>query len=226
MSEDMNLVHDYISSMHVVSINAGAAKPVAYRTASEPLTASEKHPVEGGTWIGADGVEGDDSGDRRNHHDEWMKVYAYSLEDYSYWSAELRAPVGPGQFSENLTTSGVDLNAALVGEVWRIGGALLQISHVRIPCQTFKGWMGASGYDETAWVKRFTAVARPGPYFRVLEEGEVKAGDLITVEARPSHDVTVEVLFRALTTDRSLLPRLAQVEGLKPWIYDDVRKAL
>jgi len=69
-------------------------------------------------------------------------------------------------------------------------------------------------------------VARPGPYFRVLEEGEVKAGDLITVEARPSHDVTVEVLFRALTADRSLLPRLAQVEGLKPWIYDDVRKAL
>jgi len=212
--------------MQVVSINVGEAKPVAYRTAGEPRTASEKLPVEGGAWIGADGVAGDDSGDRRNHHDAWMKVYAYSLEDYDYWSSELGAPVGPGQFSENLTTSGVDLNAALIGEVWRVGGALLQISHVRIPCQTFKGWMGASGYDQTAWVKRFTAAARPGPYFRVLEEGEVKAGDRITVQARPTHDVTVAELFRALTTERSLLPRLAHVDGLKPWIYDEVREAL
>lgn len=212
--------------MQVVSINVGEAKPVAYRTSSLPITASEKLPVEGFAWIGDDGVEGDDSGDRSVHHDAWMKVYAYSLEDYDYWSAELGAPVGPGQFSENLTTSGVDLNAALVGEVWSVGGALLQISHVRIPCQTFKGWMGASGYDETAWVKRFTAAGRPGPYFRVLEEGEVRVGDHITVVERPSHDVTVSELFRALTTDRSLLPRLAQVEGLKPWIYDDVRQAL
>ena len=210
----------------MVSINAGEAKAVSYRTASAPRTASEKLPVEGRVWIGADGVEGDDSGDRRVHHDAWMKVYAYSLEDYDYWSAELGAPVGPGQFSENLTTSGVDLNAALIGEVWRVGGALLQISHVRIPCQTFKGWMGASGYDERAWLKKFTAAARPGPYFRVLEEGEVGAGDVITVEERPAHDVTVVDLFKALTTDRSVLPRLAQVEGLKPWIYDDVREAV
>lgn len=218
--------HDYSRSMQVVSINAGAAKPVAYRTAGEPSTASEKLPIDGVAWIGADGVVGDDSGDRRNHHDAWMKVYAYSLEDYKYWSSELEAPVRPGQFSENLTTSGVDLNAALVGEVWRVGDALLQISHVRIPCQTFKGWMGASGYDETAWVKRFTAAARPGPYLRILQEGEVEAGDLITVVERPAHDVTVAELFRALTTERSLLPRLAQVEGLKPWIYEEVRKAL
>ena len=225
-SERARHLHEYSPSMHVVSINVGKAKQVTYRTSSVPLTASEKRPVEGAAWIGADGVEGDDSGDRRVHHDDWMKVYAYSLEDYSYWSSELGAPVGPGQFSENLTTSGVDLNAALVGEVWRVGGALLQISHVRIPCQTFKGWMGASGYDETAWVKRFTAAGRPGPYFRVMEEGEVRAGDAITVEARPSHDVTVAELFRALTTERSLLPRLAQVDGLKPWIYDEVREAL
>ncbi len=211
--------------MEVVSINVGQAKPVTYRTSSKPVTASEKLPVDGAAWIGEDGVVGDDSGDRSVHHDDWMKVYAYSLEDYGFWSAELGAPLGPGQFSENLTTSGVDLNAALVGEVWRIGAALLQISHVRIPCQTFKGWMGASGYDETAWVKRFTAAGRPGPYFRVLEEGEVRAGDPITVDTRPNHDVTVAVLFRALTTERSLLPRLAQVDGLKPWIYDEVRAA-
>ena len=211
--------------MRVVSVNAGRAKPVAYRTASLPQTASEKLPVEGRVWVGPDGLAGDDSGDRRVHRDAWMKVYAYSVEDYQYWSEELGAPVGPGQFSENLTTSGVDLNAALVGEIWRVGSALLQIAHVRVPCQTFKGWMGASGYDEKAWVKRFAIAGRPGPYFRVLEEGDVGAGDPITIEARPGHGVTVAELFRALTTDPTLLPRLAQVDGLKPWIYDEIASA-
>lgn len=211
--------------MHIVSVNAGEAKSVAYRTASLPLTATDKRPVEGRVWIGDDGLAGDDSGDRRVHRDDWMKVYAYSVEDYQYWSEQLGAPVGAGQFSENLTTSGIDLNEALVGEIWRVGGALLQIAHVRVPCQTFKGWMGASGYDETAWVKRFTLAGRPGPYFRVLEVGEVGAGDAIVVESRPSHDVTVAELFRAITTDPVLLPRLAQVEGLKPWVYDEILRA-
>jgi MOSC domain-containing protein YiiM len=63
-------------------------------------------------------------------------------------------------------------------------------------------------------VKRFAAAGRPGPYLRVLEEGTLQAGDALVVEYRPAHDVTVSTMFRALTTDRSLLPELLQVEGL------------
>ena len=112
------------------------------------------------------------------------------------------------------------IGAALVGEVWRVGTALLQISHVRIPCLTFKGWMGHSGYDAQAWVKRFVLAGRPGPYFRVLEEGAVQAGSPITVEDRPDHDVTVADLFAAVTIRPGLLPRVAELPGLKPWIYE------
>jgi MOSC domain-containing protein YiiM len=194
---------------------------VSYQTVT-PTTAVEKAPLTGRVLITADGIEGDESGDKAHHHDEWMKVYAYSVEDYAWWVEQLGAAIPPGHFAENLTTEGVDLNAALVGETWRVGSALLQISHVRIPCQTFKGWMGHSGYDDTTWVKRFTLGLRPGPYFRVLQPGDVAAGDPIEVVARPDHDVTVRDLFLALTIDRSRLSRLRYVDGLKPWIYEAV----
>lgn len=211
--------------MRVVSVNAGLPKRVAFQTTSLPTTAIDKRPVDGPVRITFDGLDGDGAGDTVNHHDAWMRVYAYSIEDYRWWGEQLGTQLRPGLFAENLTTEGIDLNAALVGEVWRVGTALLQISHVRIPCQTFKGWMGHAGLDETAWVKRFTQGARPGPYFRVLEEGVVAAGDAIAVEDRPAHDVTVGLLFRALTLERALLPRLLVVDGLKPWVREAAEDA-
>jgi MOSC domain-containing protein YiiM len=206
--------------MRVVAVSVGEVRPVGWDAGTLPATAIEKHPVAGPVRITSDGLEGNSWADTENHGDAWMKVYAYALEDYGWWEAALGATLRPGLFGEQLTTEGVDLNAALVGEVWRVGSALLQIAHVRIPCQTFKGWMGASGYDETAWVKRFSMAGRVGPYFRVLGEGVVQAGDPITVEERPSHDLSVRELFRALTTEPERLPRLLSVDGLKPWVYE------
>ena len=211
--------------MRVVSVNAGKAKPVTYQTTSLPTTAIDKRSVDGPVRITEAGLDGDESADTVNHHDAWMRVYAYSVEDYRWWAEQLGADLRPGLFAENLTTEGIDLNEALVGEVWRVGTALLQIAHVRIPCQTFKGWMGYAGLDETAWVKRFTQGGRPGPYFRVLAEGWVQAGDEIVVEERSDHDVTVGLLIRALTLDRSLLPRLVAADGLKPWVQEVAEEA-
>jgi MOSC domain-containing protein YiiM len=204
----------------LVSVNVGMPKPVDYETTSLPTTGIEKAPVDGPVRITFAGVEGNGVADTRNHGDEYMRVYAYSVEDYAWWQAQLGQPLAPGHFAEQLTTEGIDLNAAVVGESWRVGSALLQIAHVRIPCLTFKGWMGHSGYDPTAWVKRFVLAGRPGPYFRVLEEGVVQAGDEIEVLDRPDHGVTVAELFRAVTIQPSLLPRLLDVPGLKPWIYE------
>ncbi len=119
-----------------------------------------------------------------------------------------------GQFGENLTTSGYDIDEAEVGEHWRVGSALLEVASVRTPCNDFKGWVGECGLDNQAWVKRFAARARVGPYLRVLEEGEVSSGDAAEVVHRPGHGVTVSTMFRALTTDRTLLPGLLVVEGL------------
>jgi MOSC domain-containing protein YiiM len=164
--------------------------------------------------VGREGIVTDTQTDRRHHGGEEQAVYAFAREDLDVWGSRLGVTLRDGQFAENLTTEGIDINAALVGEQWRIGTVLLQICSVRTPCNDFKNWMGVSGYDNAQWVKKFTAEARPGPYLRVLEEGQLQAGDEIVVVHRPDHGVTVSTLFKALTTDRSLLPRLIGIDGL------------
>lgn len=183
-------------------------------------TSIRKAPVAGPVPVGFGGLEGDAVADTKHHGGAWKALYAFAQEDYDHWTEQLGEVVPPVTFGENLTTAGIDVNEALVGERWRIGTALLQVVDVRIPCHVFKAWMGLSGFDDRAWVRRFTAHARPGPYLRVLEEGVLEAGDPVVVEHRPAHGVTVSTLFRALTTDRSLLPRLLEVDALAPWALE------
>ncbi len=107
-------------------------------------------------------------------------------------------------FGENLTTHGLDVSGALIGERWRIGPeVLLEVTSGRIPCATFQGHLG-----EKRWVKRFTERGAPGAYLRVIEPGEIRAGDPVDIVHRPDHDVTVALYFRAVTTERTLMPRL------------------
>lgn len=180
-------------------------------------TAIRKAPVAGPVHVGLLGLDGDEVADTLHHGGPYKAVYAFAQEDYDYWTEQLGEVVPPVTFGENLTTVGIDLNEAVVGERWRIGTALLEVVDVRIPCHVFKAWMGLSGFDDRAWARRFTAQARPGPYLRVLEQGALQAGDPVVVEHRPDHGVTVSTMFKALTTDRSLLPRLLAVETLAPW---------
>ncbi|MFI5627289.1 MOSC domain-containing protein [Nocardioides sp. NPDC051685] len=196
----------------VRSVNIGQSKPAEW--AEVGATSMEKLSAPGPVTVGAEGIVTDTQTDRRHHGGEEQAVYAFAREDLDLWGSRLGVTLRDGQFAENLTTEGIDINAALVGEQWRIGTVLLQICSVRTPCNDFKNWMGVSGYDNARWVKRFTQEARPGPYLRVLEEGELQAGDEIVVVHRPDHDITVSTLFKALTTDRSLLPSLIGIEGL------------
>lgn len=196
----------------VRSVNVGTPRPREW--AEIGRTAIEKHPVGGPVLARTLGLDGDQVGDTVHHGGVDQAVYAFGREDLDRWAEQLGAPLADGMFGENLTTSGIDVNAAEIGERWRIGTALLEVASVRIPCNDFKGWMGESGLDNTRWVKRFTATGRPGPYLRVVEEGTLQAGDHLIVERRPGHGVTVSTMFRALTTDRSLLPELLKVDGL------------
>ncbi|NUR30244.1 MAG: MOSC domain-containing protein [Catenulispora sp.] len=196
----------------VVSVNVGTAIPTEH--SSVGFTAIDKRPVAGPVRIrvpgpGAGGVAGDELCDTRYHGGADQAVYAYAREDLDDWSAALARTLAHGVFGENLTTSGLDVTAALIGERWRIGSAVLEVTAPRIPCRTFAGWLGEPG-----WVKRFTERARPGAYLRVIDEGELTAGDAISVLDRPSHGVSVGEAFRALTTERDLLPRLLEVESL------------
>ncbi|MGZ4482924.1 MAG: MOSC domain-containing protein [Nocardioidaceae bacterium] len=206
----------------VVSVNVGT--PVDEEWAGNlRRTAIRKSPVTGPVRVRELGLDGDQVADTEHHGGTYQAVYAFAQEDLDFWSEQLGETVPPGLFGENLTTAGIDVNEAVVGERWRIGTALLQVIEVRIPCNVFKNWLGVRGYDNTVWVKRFTAEGRPGPYLRVLEEGTLRVGDPITVEHRPAHGVTVSTMFKALTTDPALLPELLKVSGLPEKLYADVR---
>ncbi len=197
---------------HVCSVNVGLPREATW--AAIGRTSIDKRPMSGPVLVGPDGPAGDHPADTRHHGGLDQAVYAFAREDLDFWSAEMGRPIPDGQFGENLTTEGIDGNESEIGERWRIGEVLLEITGVRTPCNDFKMWMGLSGFENTAWVKRFGAVGRPGPYFRVLEPGLVEAGDEITVVGRPGHGITVSSMFRALTTDQARLPALLEIEAL------------
>ena len=189
------------------------------RPSAEPLTVRAPGPRRGG--LGS-GVVGDSVCDRKHHGGDDQAVYAYAREDMDRWAAELGRDLTNGMFGENLTTSGVDLTACLIGERWSVGdgGLVLEVTSPRTPCQTFVSWLGIPG-----WIKTFTAAGLPGAYFRVLEPGTVVAGDRIEVIDRPDHTVTIGTVFRALMGERALLPALAVADALPEKIKAQVAKA-
>ena len=207
----------------VVSVNVGTPRTESW-AGRLGRTAIDKRPVTGPVAVRELGLDGDQVADTKHHGGVFQAVYAYAEEDLARWGERLGAPLRPGFFGENLTTRGIDVNEAVLGEHWRIGTALLSPVEVRIPCNVFKNWVGRHDHDNAAWVRRFTEEARPGPYLRVLEPGVLAAGDEIHVEHRPSHRVTVSTMFRAVTTEPDLLPLLLDVEGLPPRAYDAARR--
>ena len=202
--------------MKLLSVNVGQPRLNPWKEMK--LTGIDKRPVDGPVMVtparakglGMVGLAGDRVYDVQNHGGPDQAVYAYAREDLDFWEAELGRPLGNGVFGENLTTEGIDVNGALIGERWRVGpDVILEVSCPRIPCGTFQGWLAQAG-----WIKRFTLAARPGAYFRVIESGEIRAGDQIEIVHRPEHDVTVEVCFRALTLQPELLPQLLVADAL------------
>jgi MOSC domain-containing protein YiiM len=207
---------------HVLSVNVG--RPQARDWAGIGRTSIDKQPVTGPVRARALGLDGDQVSDTRHHGGPDQAVYAFAREELDWWEGELGRPVRHGQFGENLTVAGVAVDDALIGERWAIGTAELEVASVRIPCNDFKNWQRVSGYDATSWVKRFTARGRCGAYLRVVREGDGAPGDEVTVLDRPAHDVTVRVMFRALTTERELLPRLLVVDDLAAGVRRTVER--
>ena len=157
------------------------------------------------------GLVDDFIGNQKFHGGDDQAVYAYAREDLDAWEAQLQRPLANGMFGENLTTLDIDVTGALIGERWRIGsdGLLLEISAVRTPCRTFVAFLKLDH-----WIKTFTQAGKPGAYLRVIEPGTVRAGDEITVDYRPDHDVTVGLVFRARMSEPQLLPRLLAADAL------------
>ena len=166
-------------------------------------TAIDKRPVDTSVLLTVLGPAGDVVVDRESHGGYDQAVYAYAKEDLDDWARELSRDLTPGQFGENLTTTGVDVTGAVIGEIWAIGDARLQVRGHRTPCTTFQYWL-----DEPQWVKRFTLKGAPGAYLKVLREGSVKAGDEVVVTERPAHGVTIGEVFAGRRGDRERLALL------------------
>lgn len=154
------------------------------------VTAIDKRPVDGPVKAGRLGLYADVQADRAHHGGPDQAVYAYAQEDADHWAAELGRPVEPGLFGENLRTRGVEVSTAVVGERWRVGSAVLEVTQPRTPCATFARRLG-----EDRWVRRFTEANRTGAYLRVVTPGRLGAGDAVVVEHRPEHGVTVADWF-------------------------------
>jgi MOSC domain-containing protein YiiM len=191
----------------VVSVNRGKIKDFVHGVKSGQ-TAIDKRPVTGPVAVRWLGLEGDEQADKENHGGTEQAVYVYAREDLDWWTEQLRRELRDGMFGENITTAGIDVSGALIGETWRMGTAVVQVTSPRIPCNVFKTWL-----DEPHWVKRFAAARRPGAYLRVLTEGSVGAGDDIAVLSRPDIAVTVAEAMAAFYGDRELMARLLQVDG-------------
>ncbi len=208
-----------MTSPHVQSVNLGTIKAGPW--GSLRRTAIDKRPVNGPVRVRTLGIESDQIADTKHHGGVDQAVYAYAREDLDDWQEPLGRDLRNGQFGENLTTYGVDVTGAVIGERWRIGTALMEVATPRIPCSTFKDFM-----HEPRWVRRFTEHGRPGAYLRVVEEGVVCAGDPVEVVARPAHGVTIGETFRALTGDRGLVPRLLEAPELPAEKHEYARRVL
>jgi len=167
-------------------------------------TAIDKRPVPGPVTVGELGPEGDQHVDK-SHGGPDAAVYVYAAEDAAYFAASLEREIPPGLFGENVRTHGLDVTRSLLGERWWLGepgdGVLLEVRKPRTPCLNFSMRMGIDGFHVD-----FNRTGRVGAMCRVLEPGVVRAGDPVTVEHEPDHEVSIGVLVTGMTP--------AQAQGL------------
>lgn len=196
--------------MKLLSVNVGHPRRIRHE-GREVLTSIFKHPVAGRVWVRRCGLEGDAQADRRVHGGSDKAVYAYPAEHYAWWTQVLgREDLAPGFFGENFTLAGLTEDEVAIGDVLRIGEALVQVSQPRTPC--FKLGLRVGLEDFPA---RFSASRRCGYYLRVLEEGRVQAGDAIHRVARGAGAMSVREVFQLKTDPAAAVPEaLARAANL------------
>jgi MOSC domain-containing protein YiiM len=193
------------------SVNVGRPEQIGVRRGRPLMSAIDKAPVEGRVRVAGVNVAGDEQADRRVHGGPDKAVYAYAREDGAWWAEQLARDIPPGMFGENLTTEGIDVSGALIGERWRIGTVELEISQPRVPCAKL-----GTRFGDLRMVKRFGEANRPGAYLRIVTEGELGAGDEIEVLSRPGHGITVAFVSAAILLDETLRERAASAPELAP----------
>jgi MOSC domain-containing protein YiiM len=202
-----------LESVNLAHIIEGGWKPDVGRTGID------KRPAAGSVHTGDNVLVGDMICDTANHGGPDQAAYAYAREDAAWWAERLQRDVPCGAFGENLSTSGLDVTNAVIGERWAIGSAVFEVSAPRIPCRTFAGF-----WDVPDLIKQFTVAGRPGAYLRIWQGGALSAGDAISIEHRPAHGVTIAEVVRALAGDHSLATRLVTAPQLPAWLHERAQR--
>jgi MOSC domain-containing protein YiiM len=207
----------------VLSVNVG--RPREFEYGGRPATSAIwKSPAVGRIAARGVNLDGDDQADRKAHGGPDKAVYAYAVEDIRWWEKELGRSLEYGEFGENLTTQGIDVNNALVGERWEIGTTVLEVSEPRIPC-----WRLGARMQDKMFPRRFSDALRPGSYLRIAVEGDIGAEDEIRVVERPDHDLTIRDVFRIYMRDRHEVARIPAVskmsESWRRWASDFLQRS-
>src|SRR5256886_11580074 len=206
----------------VLSVNVGGVRAFDYN-GRPARSAIWKSPVTGRVAARGVNLAGDDQADRQAHGGPDKAVYAYAVEDARWWEQNIGRPLAYGEFGENLTTEGIEVNEALVGERWQSGSAVLEVSEPRVPC-----WRLGVRMNDKMFPRRFTEALRPGPYLRIIVEGDIGAGDEIRVVERPRHDLTIRDVFRIYTRDRDEVERLLAIprmsESWRRWAHEMLQR--
>ena len=200
--------------MKLLSVNVSLPKEISHNNKAV-TTGIFKEPVQGRVMLRRLNLEGDGQADLDNHGGEYKAVYAYAMEHFDYWKREVgRSDFSAGQFGENFTVQGMGEDNVHIGDVFRVGSALVQVTQPRAPCFKLGLKMGSAHFP-----KLFLASGRVGFYLRVLKEGEVGAGDVIErVTMDPEH-MTVREMVRLLYVDRDdreALERALRIQALSP----------
>ena len=202
----------------LLSLNVGTPQQLSIRRGRPMMSAIVKQPVEGRVRVEGVNVAGDAQADLRVHGGPDKAVYAYAREDIAWWEEQLEREIPPGMFGENLTTEGLDVSGALIGERWTIGTVELEVCQPRQPCSKL-----GLRFGDLRMVKRFAQASRPGAYLRIITEGELGAGDTIEVTDLPDHAVTIAQVSDAILLDDTLIPQVVGATALPGPLRDWMR---
>jgi ferredoxin-NADP reductase/MOSC domain-containing protein YiiM/predicted pyridoxine 5'-phosphate oxidase superfamily flavin-nucleotide-binding protein len=196
---------EQLPPMKLKSVNVSMPKDIVHN-GKAVTTGIFKEPVQGRVMLRRLNLDGDGQADLWGHGGAFRVVYVYSFENYAYWARELgRDDFTVGQFGENFTVEGMLEDHIHVGDNFRLGSALVEVSQPRVPCYKLAIKMGIEGFQN-----RFMASGRMGFYFRVLEEGEVGAGDTLELVRRDAGAMTVRAVNDLLYFDKENLTGTAK----------------
>ncbi len=199
--------------MKLLSVNISLPKTVT-RNGRTYRTGIDKAAFAGPVWLARLNLAGDGQGDLKNHGGEYQAVYCYPQEHYGYWATALaRDDFAFGQFGENFTIQGLLESEVCIGDSFRVGEAIIQVTQPRVPCYKLANKLGIPGFEVT-----FLRANRSGFYVRVLEEGEVEAGASIALVSKDPIGMTVAEVNAALylNKERAAAERAREIEALSP----------